>query len=352
MNIQELLEMTLVKRASDLHLISGVPPTLRVDGILRPVSGYNALSEDDLRALIFSLVSEEQKEILLINKEIDFSFSYKEQARFRVNVYHQKGSLAAALRLLPVIIPKIDELNLPEVCHTFATLKQGLILVTGPTGHGKSTTLASIIDEINQNRDVHIISIEDPIEYIFRHNRALISQRELRGDTHSWQIALRSCLREDPDVVMIGEMRDYETISSALTIAETGHLVFATLHTNSAAQSVDRIVDVFPEHQQAQIKMQLSSTLESILSQRLMPCLDGGRIPAVEILVATPAVKTSIRDGKTHLIDNIVQTSGELGMITLEMDLARLVKIGKVRLEIAQTFALRPEQLMRQLRKK
>ncbi len=352
MNIQELLEMTLVKRASDLHLISGVPPTLRVDGILRPVSGYNALSEDDLRALIFSLVSEEQKEILLINKEIDFSFSYKEQARFRVNVYHQKGSLAAALRLLPVIIPKIDELNLPEVCHTFATLKQGLILVTGPTGHGKSTTLASIIDEINQNRDVHIISIEDPIEYIFRHNRALISQRELRGDTHSWQIALRSCLREDPDVVMIGEMRDYETISSALTIAETGHLVFATLHTNSAAQSVDRIVDVFPEHQQAQIKMQLSSTLESILSQRLMPCLDGGRIPAVEILVATPAVKTSIRDGKTHLIDNIVQTSGELGMITLEMDLACLVKIGKVSLEIAQTFALRPEELMRQLRKK
>ncbi len=352
MNIQELLEMTLVKRASDLHLISGVPPTLRVDGILRPVSGYNALSEDDLRALIFSLVSEEQKEILLINKEIDFSFSYKEQARFRVNVYHQKGSLAAALRLLPVIIPKIDELNLPEVCHTFATLKQGLILVTGPTGHGKSTTLASIIDEINQNRDVHIISIEDPIEYIFRHNRALISQRELRGDTHSWQIALRSCLREDPDVVMIGEMRDYETISSALTIAETGHLVFATLHTNSAAQSVDRIVDVFPEHQQAQIKMQLSSTLESILSQRLMPCLDGGRIPAVEILVATPAVKTSIRDGKTHLIDNIVQNSGELGMITLEMDLARLVKIGKVSLEIAQTFALRPEELMRQLRKK
>lgn len=352
MNIQELLEMTLTKRASDLHLISGVPPTIRIDGMLRPVTGYNALSEDELRALIFSLLSEEQKEILLINKEIDFSFSYKEQARFRVNVYHQKGSLAAALRLLPVLIPKIDELNLPDVCHTFATLKQGFVLVAGPTGHGKSTSLASIIDEINQNRDVHIVTIEDPIEYVFRHNRALISQRELRGDTHSWQIALRSCLREDPDVVMIGEMRDYETISSALTIAETGHLVFATLHTNSAAQSVDRIVDVFPEHQQAQVKMQLSSTLEAILSQRLLPCLDGGRIPAVEILVATPAVKTSIREGKTHLIDNIVQTSGELGMITLEMDLARLVKIGKVSLEVAQTFALRPQELIRQLRRK
>lgn len=352
MNIQELLEMTLSKRASDLHLISGVPPTLRVDGRLMPATGYNALSEEDLRLLIFSLVSEEQKEILLVNKEIDFSFSFKEQARFRVNVYHQKGTLAAALRLLPAIIPKIDELNLPEVCHTFAQLKQGFVLVTGPTGHGKSTTLASVIDEINQTRDVHIVSIEDPIEYVFRHNRALISQRELRGDTHSWQIALRSCLREDPDVVMIGEMRDYETISSALTIAETGHLVFATLHTNSAAQSVDRIVDVFPEHQQSQVKMQLSSTLEAILSQRLIPCLDGGRIPAVEILVATPAVKTSIRDGKTHLIDNVVQTSGELGMLTLEMDLARLVRAGKVSLEVAQTFALRPEELMRQLRKK
>jgi len=352
MNIEELLEMTLSKRASDLHLISGVPPTLRIDGRLMPVTGYNPLSEEDLRLLIFSLVSEEQKEILLVNKEIDFSFSFKEQARFRVNVYHQKGTLAAALRLLPAIIPKIDELNLPEVCHTFSQLKQGFVLVTGPTGHGKSTTLAAIIDEINQTRDVHIVSIEDPIEYVFRHNRALISQRELRGDTHSWQIALRSCLREDPDVVMIGEMRDYETISSALTIAETGHLVFATLHTNSAAQSVDRIVDVFPEHQQAQVKMQLSSTLEAILSQRLVPCLDGGRIPTVEILVATPAVKTSIREGKTHLIDNIVQTSGELGMLTLEMDLARLVRAGKVSLEVAQTFALRPEELMRQLRKK
>lgn len=352
MNIKELLETTLSRRASDLHLITGNTPIIRVDGTLIPVTGYSPLLEDEVRALVFSLLNEEQKEILLVNKELDFSFSYSQQARFRVNVYHQKGTLAAALRLLPAAIPKIDELNLPDICHTFATLKQGFILVTGPTGHGKSTTLASIIDEINQNRAVHIVTIEDPIEYVFNHQKALISQRELRGDTHSWQIALRSCLREDPDVVMIGEMRDYETIAAALTIAETGHLVFATLHTNSASQSIDRIVDVFPEHQQAQVRMQLSLTLEAILSQRLMPCLDGGRIVAVEILVATPAVKTTLRDGKTHLIDNIIQTSIELGMLTLEMDLARLVKTGKISLDTAKTFALKPEELMRQMRKK
>lgn len=352
MNIKELLETTLSKRASDLHLITGNTPIIRVDGTLMPVIGYSPLLEDEVRALVFSLLNEEQKEILSVNKELDFSFSYGQQARFRVNVYHQKGTLATALRLLPATVPKIDELNLPDICHTFATLKQGFILVTGPTGHGKSTTLASIIDEINQNRAVHIVTIEDPIEYVFNHQKALISQRELRSDTHSWQIALRSCLREDPDVVMIGEMRDYETITAALTIAETGHLVFATLHTNSASQSIDRIVDVFPEHQQAQVRMQLSLTLEAILSQRLMPCLDGGRTPAVEILVATPAVKTSLREGKTHFIDNIIQTSIELGMITLEMDLARLVKTGKISLDTAKTFALRPEELMRQMRKK
>jgi len=236
---------------------------------------------------------------------------------------------------------------LPEICHQFTKLRQGFILVTGPTGHGKSTTLASILEEINQTRAVHIVTIEDPIEYVFSSQKSIISQREMRGDTHSWEIALRSCLREDPNVVMIGEMRDYETIASALTIAETGHLVFATLHTNSAAQTMDRIVDVFPEHQQAQVRMQFSLTLEAILSQRLLPSLDGGRIPACEILVSTPAVRTAIREGKTHLVDNIIQTSVELGMKTMEMDLLRLVKAGKINLEVAQAFALRPEELAR-----
>jgi len=351
MKIEELLEITVSQKASDLHLLVGLPPILRVNGELFPISSKENLSEEKVKELVFSLLTEEQKDILLVNKELDFSFEYSQRGRFRVNAYHQKGTLAAALRLLPLTIPKIDEINLPEICHQFVGLKQGFILVTGPTGHGKSTTLAAIIEEINQTRSVHIITIEDPIEYVFFPKKGIISQREIRADTHSWQIALRSCLREDPDVVMIGEMRDYETISSAITIAETGHLVFATLHTNSAAQSIDRIIDVFPENQQEQVKMQLSNTLEAILSERLLPSLRGGRVPAFEILVATPAVRTAVREGNTHLIDNIIQTSVELGMRTLEMDLARLVKQGKISLDTAKMYAQRPEELMRQIKK-
>lgn len=352
MKIQELLETTINKRASDLHLIAGAPPILRINGVLTPVVGQESLTRSEVKQLIFSLVNEEQKEILLVNKEIDFSFTYEKQGHFRVNLYYQKGALAAALRLLPVKIPAIDELNLPKICHRFAKLRQGFILITGPTGHGKSTTLAAIIGEINQNRAVHIVTIEDPVEYVFEHQKAIISQREIRSDTHSWKIALRSCLREDPDVVMIGEMRDYETIAAALTIAETGHLVFATLHTNSASQTIDRIVDVFPQHQQAQVRMQFSNTLEAILSQRLLPCLEGGRIPVTEILVATPAVKSTIREGKVHLIDNIIQTSAELGMVTLELNLVHLVKQGKISLDVAKAFSFRPTELMRLLKAK
>jgi twitching motility protein PilT len=351
MKIEELLEVTIIEKASDLHLLVGLPPVLRINGELFPITGKGDLDNESVKELVFSLLTEEQKEIVLVNKELDFSFDYKGKGRFRVNVYHQKGTLAASFRLLPLTIPKIDEINLPEICHQFTELKQGFILVTGPTGHGKSTTLAAIIEEINQTRPVHIVTIEDPIEYVFFPKKGIISQREIRSDTHSWQIALRSCLREDPDVVMVGEMRDYETISSALTIAETGHLVFATLHTNSAAQTVDRIIDVFPENQQEQVRMQLSNTLEAILSERLLSSLEGGRIPAFEILVATPAVRTAVREGKTHLIDNIIQTSVELGMKTLEMDLARLVRQGKISLDIAKMYAQRPEELMRLIKK-
>lgn len=347
MEIKELLEYTINKKASDLHLISGVPPMVRFNGLLSPITGKEILTPQTTEALVFALVNDEQKEILLVNKELDFSFNYQDQGRFRINAYYQKGNLAAALRLIPNEIPKINDLGLPEICHQFTQLKQGFILVTGPTGHGKSTTLAAMINEIVQTRPVHVVTIEDPIEYVFHHQKAIVSQREIRADTHSWQIALRSCLREDPDVVMIGEMRDYETIASALTIAETGHLVFATLHTNSASQTIDRIIDVFPANQQAQIKTQLASALEAILSQRLLPSLSGGRVPAVEILVNTPAIANAVREGKIQMLETILQTSSELGMKTLEMDLAQLVKEGKISLEIAQTFALKPEELMR-----
>jgi len=352
MNISELLDITINKGAFDLHLVSGIPPTIRIIGVLTPVVGKEALTPEAAQELIFSLLTEEQKEILTVNKELDFSFDYQEQARFRVNAYYQRGKLAASLRLLPRKIPTIEELNLPKICHQFAKLRQGFILLTGPTSHGKSTTIAAILEVINQTRAVHIVTIEDPIEYVFTHKKGIISQREIKTDTHSWQVALRSCLREDPDVVFIGEMRDYETIAAALTVAETGHLVFSTLHTNSAAQSVDRIVDVFPEHQQGQVRMQLSFTLEAILTERLLPCLDGGVIPAMEILIGTPAVKTAIREGKSHLIDNIIQTSAEMGMKSLEMDLSRLVREGKVSLEMAKSFALRPEELMRLMKRK
>ncbi len=352
MDINQLLEFTINKKASDLHLLPGVSPMIRVNGILSPVTGIESLTKDQVKDLVFALVNEEQKEILSVNKELDFSINYKDQNRFRVNAYHQKGSLAAALRFIPSKIPTISELNLPEVCHTFTKLNQGFILVTGPTGHGKSTALASIIDEINQLRPVHIVTIEDPIEYVFTHQKAIVSQREMRADTHSWQVALRSCLREDPNVVMIGEMRDYETIASALTIAETGHLVFATLHTNSTAQTINRIIDVFPANQQDQVRTQFASSLEAILSLRLLPALEGGRLPATEILIANSAIRNAIREGKTHLINTVLQTSVSIGMKTLEMDLADLVKRGKVSLETARGFSLRPEELMRLTKEK
>lgn len=345
MNVNNLLEEALSAGASDLHLVNGVPPTLRINGQLSFVPEKEVLTKEGVKQLVFELLSEEQKELFLTNKELDFSFDYQGKGRFRINAYYQRGSMAAALRLIPKKIREIEELNLPSILHQFTKLRQGFILVTGPTGHGKSTTLAAMIDEINQNRTCHIVTIEDPIEYVYDHKRAIISQREMHQDTHSWSVALRSVLREDPDVVLIGEMRDYETIASALTIAETGHLVFATLHTNSAAQTVDRIVDVFPEHQQAQVRMQFSATLEAVISQRLMPAIEGGRVPGCEILLATPAVRTSIREGKSHLINNIIQTSGELGMMVLETHLAELVKRGTIEMKVAEEYSLRPEIL-------
>lgn len=347
MTIQQLLKYVVTKKSSDLHLLAGSPPVLRIDGELVPLGGEVVLTGQAVEQLLSGVMSVEQKQVLLVNKEIDFSFQMEEHARFRVNAYYQKGQMAGSFRLIPMSIPSMDELGLPKVARDFATLKQGFILVTGPTGQGKSTTLAAILETINQTRPVHIVTIEDPIEYVYSASRSIVSQREVHNDTHSWEIALRSILREDPDVVLIGEMRDFETIASALTIAETGHLVFATLHTNSAAQTIDRIVDVFPENQQPQVKLQLSANLEAVLSQRLVPKVNGGRVMAYEVMLATGAVKTAIREGRTHMLDNIIMTSAEYGMVTLENCLAAMVKGGIVTEATAQAYAFRPEDLAR-----
>ncbi len=351
MEIQQILEEALKRGASDIHLMVGTYPTLRINGDLVPLAKAGDPTSDYIEKLVFNLTTPEQKELLLTNKEIDFSFALGELARFRVNAFYQKGYISAALRLIPSKIPALADLHLPKVFGNFSKLRQGLILVTGPTGHGKSTTIASILNEINENRSVHIVTVEDPIEYVYPSRKSLIAQREMHLDTHSWEIALRSVLREDPDVVLIGEMRDYETIEACLTIAETGHLVFATLHTNSASQSVDRIVGVFPENQQAQIQMQLSNVTEAIISQRLIPGIQGGRYPATEILLGNGAVRNVIREGKTHLLDNIIQTSTGVGMNTLESNLALMVKEGKVSLETALSYSLKSEDLLREVKR-
>ncbi len=344
---KNLLQQTVDLHASDLHLIVGVPPTVRIDGVLRTLSDAGVLTSEIIAEGLKQVLTGEQFERLNVNKEIDFSLSFSDKARFRVNAYTQKGSFAAAFRKIPLEIPTLESLGLPKIANSFTNLRQGLVLVTGPTGHGKSTTLAAILNEINKNRSVHIVTIEDPIEFVFRPIKSIISQREMRSDTHSWQVALRSVLREDPDVVLVGEMRDFETIAAAMTIAETGHLVFATLHTNSAAQTIDRIVDVFPEDQQNQVRMQLSSVLESVFSQRLIGAIGGGRVVAHEVMLGTTAIKTAIREGKTHQIDSIIQTSQEVGMVNLENSLAQLVREGKLSMDVALEWSIRPAELNR-----
>lgn len=350
MNIQQLLDLTITRNASDLHLSVGFPPTLRIHGELINVPGEIPTTPSQIESLIKPLLTDLQSNIYRQVFELDFSFEFEGRARFRVNLFRQKGYPAAALRLIPYRIPIIEELGFSPVVNKLVELKQGFILVAGPTGHGKSTTLASFINKINQIRAAHIITIEDPIEYVYPPGRSLIEQREMYSDTRSWSNALRSALREDPDVVLIGEMRDLETIASAMTIAETGHLVFATLHTNSAAQSVDRIIDVFPEIQQPQIRLQMAATLEAILSLRLIPTIEPGRTLASEVLFATPAVRNIIREGKSYLIDNTIETSAELGMQPLERSLANLVKAGKISQDVALRFALRPELLLKLLK--
>lgn len=348
LSITDLLNKTVDNKASDLHLVAGFKPVLRLNGALRQIESYPELSSDLVQNLIFEILTENQKDILIANRSLDFSYGfgsgdYGNKGRFRVNLYFQRGTLAASLRLLPAGIQTIEELGLPKICHTFASYRQGFILVTGPTGHGKTTTIASIVNEINTTRSENIITIEDPIEYVYSKGRSIISQRELSMDTHSWNESLKSILREDPNVVVIGEMRDPESIASAITIAETGHLVFSTLHTNSASQSIDRIIDSFPQAQQNQVRIQLSSTLAGILSQRLIPSVKGTRIIASEILIANNAIKSNIREAKTHLIDSIIETSTDDGMNTMEHSLAYLVKNGDITLDVARGYVLRQD---------
>lgn len=340
LRIELLLEDVIRKRASDLHIQVGLPPMLRIDGSLNPIPGFEALNEEQVEGLVFAILDQDQQQILMKDKEFDFSFAFGDLGRFRVNAFHERGNLAAALRLIPNEIKTIAELGMPQVVNNFANYPRGLVLVTGPTGSGKSTTLAALIDSINSGKSHHIITIEDPIEFTHKSKKSVIVQREVHYDTYSFSAALRSSLRQDPDVVLIGEMRDLETISAAITIAETGHLVFATLHTNSAAQSIDRMIDVFPPHQQPQVRAQLANILMAICSQRLVPSIGGGRTVAAEILVANPAVRNIIREGKTHQLDAVIQTGGDQGMQSMDKTLVGLVQAGTVTYEEARNFAV------------
>jgi twitching motility protein PilT len=350
LRIELLLEEVIKRKASDLHLQVGLPPMLRVDGSLIPVSGADILTEETVEALVFAILDEDQKQILIKDKEFDFSFAFGDLGRFRVNAFHERGNIAAALRLIPNELLSIDQLQLPPIMSKFADFPRGLVLVTGPTGSGKSTSLAAVIDKINTEKAVHILTIEDPIEFTHKSKKSVVVQREVHYDTFSFTAALRSALRQDPDVVLVGEMRDLETIASAITIAETGHLVFATLHTNSAAQSIDRMIDVFPAHQQPQIRAQLSNILMAVCSQRLVPSIGGGRVVAAEILVATPAVRNIIREGKTHQLDAVIQTGAEYGMQSMDKTLVNLIHSGVVTYEEAKNFAVDIEELDRLMR--
>lgn len=348
--IEILLEEVIKKKASDLHLQVGLTPMLRIDGSLTPVSGTDVLTEESLESLVFAILDEDQKQILLKDKEFDFSFAFGDLGRFRVNAFHERGNLAAALRLIPNELLSVEQLGLPEVVSKFADYPRGLVLVTGPTGSGKSTTLAALVDKINSEKPVHIITIEDPVEFTHKSKKAVLVQREVHYDTFSFSAALRSSLRQDPDVVLIGEMRDLETIASAITIAETGHLVLATLHTNSAAQSIDRMIDVFPPHQQPQIRSQLSNILMGIVSQRLIPTIGGGRMPATEVLVVTPAVRNIIREGKTHQLDAVIQTGAEYGMQSMDRTLVNMIHAGTITYEEAKRYAIDIGELDRLMR--
>jgi len=346
LHLDELLDHCLRLGGSDLHLAAGAPPTVRIDGVLHALEGYANLHADMIERLVFSVLNERKIAAFKDELELDVSYSIPGKSRFRMNVFRQRGAVGAVLRTIPFHIPDFESLHLPAVIETFAHLPRGLVLVTGPTGSGKSTTLAALLDIINHTKPVHILSCEDPIEFLYDHKRAIVNQREVGEDTKSFAAALKRALREDPDVILVGEMRDLETIHMALTAAETGHLVFATLHTQSAPQTVDRIIDVFPPDQQGQIRVMLATTLQAVVTQQLLPSFDGhGRAAAVEILIATPAVRNLIRETKGHQLATQMQAGARFGMVTMDQNLAELVRTRRVTLETALERAASPDDL-------
>lgn len=345
MDLGTLFDTTVERGASDLHLVPHYYPSIRVNNDLIQLRTLELLTPELCQNLVMSILNEEQKENLLANKELDFAYEYKGY-RYRTNIYNVKGHLAAAFRLIGNVILNIEQLGLPPYLHSFTDYNQGLVLVTGPTGEGKSTTLAALINEINMKHSKHILTIEDPIEYIFPEGKSIVSQRELHQDTHSWNVALKSVLREDPDVVFIGEMRDYDTIQSVLTVAETGHLVFSTLHTGSASQTIDRIIDIFPASQQNQVRVQLASVLRAVVAQRLVPNVNKTkRLPAIEVMINTPSVSSVIRDGRTQLLDNILETGEDQGHKLFEKYLSEMFEKGLISHETAIGMALRADEI-------
>jgi len=335
-------------RASDVHLSPGFPPAIRSRGRITPLDDYSVLTPQDTREIVYSILNDSQRKTFENNLQLDFAYAIPGVARFRVNCFFQRGAISAAFRLIPTEIQSLESLGLPQVLEEFCRKPRGFVLMTGPTGSGKSTSLASMIDLINSEREEHILTIEDPIEFLHTHKKCIVNQREIGADAIDFAGALKSALREDPDVILVGEMRDLETISTALTAAETGHLVFATLHTQSTAQTVDRIIDVFPPHQQQQVRMQLSIALQGIVTQQLLPTADGSaRVCATEVLVPTPAVRNLIREGKTHQIYSAIQTSASVGMQTMDSHLAQLVRMGKITPSLASQRSMVPEELKR-----
>ena len=348
LDLTDLLLDVVARRASDLHLTAGAHPTVRVRGRLQPLEDYPVLDVQDTREVVYSILTNDQRQRLENDWQLDFAYTIPGQARFRVNAYFQRAAIGAAFRLIPFEIQGIEELGLPAVIHDLTKRPRGFVLVTGPTGSGKSTTLAAMIDAINETRDEHILTVEDPIEFLHGHKRCIVNQRELGSDAQSFALALKAALRQDPDVILVGEMRDLETIHTALTAAETGHLVFATLHTQDAPQTIDRIIDVFPAEQQGQVRTQLAVALQGIVTQQLLPTADGaGRVAACEVLVPTPAVRNLIREGKTHQIYSTMQTGAQSGMQTMDAALAQLVREGRITRQLAEQRSSTPEELRR-----